>query len=638
MKEIQALKDQQAKLKGRAVVLVFLAAVFSLVVGTLVYTFTFSKFKNSLTQQQNTTLDRASAAISATLGDAGRIVGILYNSAGLHRALGTGNAADKEILAEEFSGVAKALGLVLQVRWLNAAGMEIARVDRQGDQIVVVAQEKLQRKSDRYYFREAMELPAGVRYFSPIDLNVENGAVVVPYQPTVRAGLRTGEGDGLQEGLILINYELGGLLERLRLLSQGDVALRMADNSGKWLLHENPQQEWGADTGRRDVSAATDMPGIWKRVVTQGDVLGAEFDRGIVSHQLLALPGESGVPELHLLAVTPADVVDAASLQALLAALFWVVLIIVCGLLLIWFDWRTGHAQLELAIRLKQDKIELKGTNDRLERSLRELSMLQDEVVETRKLSSLGMMVAGVAHELNTPVGGALMMSSEVKSSLATLRSALNEGGLTRQDFDDYLERTGRSVELLYLNLNRAKATVMGFKRLASDRVNEEVADFDLAMVVDDLINSYTPMFKREQVRVVNDVPQGISLHGYAGFMSQILQNLMLNALQHAFAGISDRRIRLQAIADRDSVIISVMDNGRGVSEEVADKLFDPFVTTRRGEGSTGLGMYLVHQWVTNLMHGTISTGRAPEGGLLVTLQIPKVMTSKMPSHAADLH
>ena len=637
MKELRALSEQESRLRIRAFIFLFLAAVFSLLVGYLVYSKHFTDFRNDMVSHQNLILSKAAASVTSSLGDAGVVVSILYNSASVQRALKEGTPVDIPSLTQGFSGIASALSLVCQVRWLDADGMEVVRIDRRAGQVVATAEDQLQNKSDRYYFREAMKILPGIQYFSRIDLNIENGSVVVPYQPTVRVGLKTGDGDGLQSGLILINYELGGLLERMRLLSQERVQIRLADHHGKWLLHEIPEREWGADTGQSGLNAAAEMPGVWRQVIEEEQFLGKAISGGLYSHQTLAWSGSYGGPKLHLLAFTGEAFVKEAMRSAFFVAGFSALLLMAVLAFLVWLDWRAGHAQLQLSLQLKQDKTDLETGNDKLEKALSELSMLQDEVIETRKLSSLGMMVAGVAHELNTPVGGALMMASDIKSALDALKKALNDG-LTRKDFDDYLERSERSVELLSLNLNRAKATVLGFKRLASDRVNEEVDDFDLLTVVDDLISSFSPMFKRDHIQVINSVPAGITLYGYAGFMSQVLQNLILNALQHAFSAASERRIRIEATQAQDSVVICVSDNGCGVAADVADKLFDPFVTTRRNEGSTGLGLYLVHQWITKLMHGTISTQQSPEGGLLVRMRIPVVMTAKGASDSAHLH
>lgn len=634
MKEMLALSEQGFRLKVRASVLLVLAVLISVLVGYLVFNKQFSAFRNDLVNQQNLILSRASSMVSASLGDAGVVVSILYNSASVQSSLKDGRAVDRVTLANGFRGIASALDLLCQVRWLNAEGMEVVRIDRHDGQIVEAAPGQLQDKSDRYYFQDAIRLSGTVRYFSPIDLNVENGEIVIPYQPTIRVGLRTGDGDGLQPGLILINYELGRLLERLRLLSQSQVQLLLADQRGKWLLHEKPEREWGADTGRSGVNAAEEMPLLWHEVKQGDQFLGKTLAEGIYSHESLTLPG---APVLHLLAVTDDVVVKEVINSALIVAVTSAVLLFLLLAFLVHMDWRAGYAQLQLSMQLKQDKTDLKSGNDKLEKALSELSMLQEEVIETRKLSSLGMMVAGVAHELNTPVGGALMMASEIKSALETLQQSLING-LTRKDFDDYLERTARSVELLNLNLNRAKATVLGFKRLASDRVNEEIDDFDLNVLVDDLVTSFSPVLRQNRITVINDVPAGLVVYGYAGFMSQILQNLMLNALQHAFSAVTNPVIRIGAEVAGDSIDISVSDNGSGVAADIADKIFDPFVTTRRGEGSTGLGLYLVHRWVTHLMHGTISTARAEEGGLLVRLKVPVVMQARSQSDPAHLH
>jgi len=272
----------------------------------------------------------------------------------------------------------------------------------------------------------------------------------------------------------------------------------------------------------------------------------------------------------------------------------------------------------------QQEKEALEVTNAKLDISLYEQSILQDELVETRKLSALGMMVAGVAHELNTPVGGALMLTSTLETHLTQLTKAVDTG-LSRQALADYILHSQEGLKLLDENLKRAKIRVESFKRLAIDRASDDIVEFRLRQVCDDLLRSLQVMLTHSGVKVVTHIAEDLRLVGYPGIVSQILQNLIVNAVVHGFADMTGGQIELRAETnEQDQVILRVSDNGSGVRSDIAGRMFDPFVTSARGQGSSGLGLHLVHQWVTRLLHGSIRAEEPAEGGLSFLIVFPR--------------
>lgn len=636
---MKALQQQRSKLQLRSALLSCIILAVAFAAGLALFLRLTAVTEGDLVQQQEYRLNSAVALINRDFGDARRIIDLLYHDTRVRQGLQEGKPVDRPRLIRGMRDVASALSNLLQVRWLDAAGNEIARINKTVDGVLsVTPEDELQNKSNRYYFTDAMQQPLGSYYYSRADLNVEHGAVVVPFEPTVRVGFRTGSGDGLQEGVLLINYDLRSLLARVRNIAGENIRLRLGNDRGYWLMHENPAQEWGEDLGQSQYTLRSQNPDLWRQVAGARLALGLRDGGDIISVQALRLTTEEDHNTLFLMAVSPRSVLGSARFRALLIALSVSAALLLLGWALVFYDWRVGYTQLMLANQLSNEKTELERLNSELQRSLHEQQLLQNELVETRKLSSLGMMVAGVAHELNTPIGGAVMMASDLQDSVRELREALTNG-LTREAFERYLAHSEQALSLLNANLARARTTVSGFKRLAMDRVNDELADFELRNVVDDLLHSFVPLLKQERVQVQNAVSAGVTLHGYAGVMSQTLQNLVVNAVQHAFSGLTDRQVVVRAEYSGDSSVqIEVEDNGHGIDPAVANTLFDPLVTTRRGEGSTGLGMYLVHQWVTRQMGGSITVIRAPQGGLIIRLIIPRVMKSSPLSDPADLY
>ena len=212
-----------------------------------------------------------------------------------------------------------------------------------------------------------------------------------------------------------------------------------------------------------------------------------------------------------------------------------------------------------------------------------------------------------------------------------TVAKAFDEG-LSRQALSDYIQHNREGLALLSENLRRAKIRVESFKRLAIDRASDEVVGFSLQQVCDDLLRSMQVMLNNAGVNVDVTIAGDLQLQGYPGIVSQILQNLIVNAVIHGLTDISAGRVTLQAWQDDEAMVnIRVSDNGQGVRADIAGRLFDPFVTSARGQGSTGLGLHLVHQWVTHLLHGSIrveESAREPgkqqsKSGLSLLLTFP---------------
>lgn len=569
----------------------------------------------------------ASVHLSRELGDVRNIVSLLYHDRDIHQGLSAEGPINTAILAQRFSGFAQSLDNVLQIRWLDIQGNERVRIDVDKNSVRQLPDSELQNKASRYYFRDAMQVEPPAVYFSGLDLNVENGAIVQPYQPTLRAGIRTGVDDGKQPGLLLINYDFRRLLESLRNLSEEQSALLIADAGGYWVLHPQAEQEWGHDLGQNKYNLSVQNQALWKRLrkisVISGEVLAGQLISAMKINLGQSTSQESATP-VYLIVQTTAEFMSAVNWRSIWPGLLLAAVIILVGGRLLHHDLLQQYQRYLLNRQLQQEKEALEVTNAKLDISLYEQSILQDELVETRKLSALGMMVAGVAHELNTPVGGALMLTSTLETHLTQLTKAVDTG-LSRQALADYILHSQEGLKLLDENLKRAKIRVESFKRLAIDRASDDIVEFRLRQVCDDLLRSLQVMLTHSGVKVVTHIAEDLRLVGYPGIVSQILQNLIVNAVVHGFADMTGGQIELRAETnEQDQVILRVSDNGSGVRSDIAGRMFDPFVTSARGQGSSGLGLHLVHQWVTRLLHGSIRAEEPAEGGLSFLIVFPR--------------
>jgi len=276
---------------------------------------------------------------------------------------------------------------------------------------------------------------------------------------------------------------------------------------------------------------------------------------------------------------------------------------------------------------------QLAAVNQELERRRREaetalarLREAQDVLVQQEKLASLGALVAGVAHEINTPVGIAVSCASHLSDATARLTGLVERGELGRGEFTRYLSTAADTTALVLANCERAAQLINSFKQVAVDRASAERRCFDLGAYVQETLLSLQPNLKRGQHGVEVDCPPGIEVEGYPGALSQILTNLVMNAITHGFEEGRPGRLRIAVTQpDPDTVRLVHADDGRGIPAEHLAHIFEPFFTTRRSEGGSGLGLHIVHNLVVGALKGSIAVESTPGQGTTFTLTFPRV-------------
>lgn len=288
------------------------------------------------------------------------------------------------------------------------------------------------------------------------------------------------------------------------------------------------------------------------------------------------------------------------------------------------FDELRGHAN-TLEHQVAQRTYELTESNAELTQALAHLKTAQRELVESEKLASLGRLVAGVAHELNTPLGNALTVVSALEDRWTELDRMLTDNTpMRRSQLEALVKDTRRGQDILHRNVQKAADLVRDFKQVAIDQTSDTRRDFDLAQVVDDVLVMVEPSFKHTPFRVHADLAPGLAMSSYPGALGQVLTNLLMNALVHGFEGRAEGRVDVRCRRlDPDSVELDVRDDGRGMDASVVRRIFDPFFTTKLGKGGSGLGMHIVHNIVTNVLGGQIEVISQPGDGTLMRLRLP---------------
>jgi PAS domain S-box-containing protein len=274
----------------------------------------------------------------------------------------------------------------------------------------------------------------------------------------------------------------------------------------------------------------------------------------------------------------------------------------------------------------KRVEQEMRQARDAAETALRDLKETQNSLVEAEKLAALGRLVAGVAHEVNNPVGISLTVASSLQRQARLFTEEAERGTLRKSSLTNFLKMTSDAATQLMDNLNRAAELIQSFKQVATDRNFSDRREFDIRELTEQIITSLRPGLRRQNLSLAVECEPDLVLNSYPGSYGQILTNLFLNAVIHAFPegqpGQIDVKVRA---AGHDGVEILFADNGRGMSPEVRRHAFDPFFTTRRNQGGTGLGLHIVYNIVTNRLGGRIGLESTSGAGTQIQIVLPRV-------------
>ena len=260
-----------------------------------------------------------------------------------------------------------------------------------------------------------------------------------------------------------------------------------------------------------------------------------------------------------------------------------------------------------------------------LSQALESLTTAQTELVRTEKMAALGSLVAGIAHELNTPIGNSLTVASTMQDQSKDFKAAMAHG-LTRSRLDDYLAATQEGAGILMRSLRHAADLVSSFKQVAVDQTSVNRRRFDLHDTVDEILLTMGPAIRKTTHVVERDIPSNINLESYPGPLGQVLTNLINNALVHAFDGRENGKVSVSAkLLHPDKVQITVRDDGAGIPEANLVRVFDPFFTTKLGKGGSGLGLNIVYNLAQDALGGTIAVESTLGQGACFTVTVPLV-------------
>lgn len=279
-------------------------------------------------------------------------------------------------------------------------------------------------------------------------------------------------------------------------------------------------------------------------------------------------------------------------------------------------DRQTIQSQLD---QIAAQKLALEG-------ALQQLNATQAELVQTEKMASLGRLVAGVAHEVNTPLGICLTGVTHLSDEYRRFEALYRSNKASDKDLGSLLEDIGEASALIESNLRRAADLVASFKTIAVDQTSDLVRSLDLTTYLDEVMASLRPLMRKTPFTVRVQCPPSLQVVTRAGALAQILTNLVNNALLHGLADRTSGEIQV-VVTDGPWVLLEFWDGGIGMPADHLEKLFEPFFTTRRGQGGSGLGAHLVFNLVTQSLRGKVSASSSPERGLHYRISFPKTLS-----------
>jgi PAS domain S-box-containing protein len=290
------------------------------------------------------------------------------------------------------------------------------------------------------------------------------------------------------------------------------------------------------------------------------------------------------------------------------------------------YGWIGTH--IDISERQRNER-EVRNAKEAAETALQNLQKTQNSLIEAEKLAALGRLVAGVAHEINNPVGMSLTVASSLERRRAIFAEEAAHGDIKRSSLNEFLEATRDGYSQLIANIYRATELIQSFKQVAADRSDSDQRTFDFRDLTEQVLMSLRPSLRKQNLTLNVECQANLRMNSYPGSYGQVITNLFLNSVTHAFPdgkrGTIDIKVRAFG---KDGVAVHFSDDGCGMSPNVRRQAFDPFFTTRRDLGCTGLGLHIVHNIVTNRLGGSLSLDSEPGVGTKIQMMLPRMAPS----------
>ena len=261
----------------------------------------------------------------------------------------------------------------------------------------------------------------------------------------------------------------------------------------------------------------------------------------------------------------------------------------------------------------------------------KKLEQAHERLIESEKMAALGSLVAGIAHEIKTPIGISFMTSSHLEDETKKIATTFTDNTLEKDKLREYIETAAESSKIILSNLRRAANMIQSFKSIATDQTTQEKRTFNIYTYLQEIFLSLKPKMEQKMHNIEVTCDDALEVSSYPGILAQIVTNLVVNSLIHGFEGKNHGTILINVTEqDRGGILLLYQDNGKGMEASVCQRVFEPFFTTKRGQGGSGLGMHIVYNLVTQRLNGHIQCqNRTDDTGITFKIAIPDVVVEK---------
>ena len=287
------------------------------------------------------------------------------------------------------------------------------------------------------------------------------------------------------------------------------------------------------------------------------------------------------------------------------------------------FEDRINRINEELEQKVIERTEQLSSANSELIETLKNLQDTQVQLILSEKMAALGNMVAGIAHEINTPVGIGVTAASHLQKKTIEFSNIYNENQVKKSDFEEFMQTSKDTSNMILTNLQHASALIQSFKRVAVDQTSEERRIFNIKEYLEEILLSMRPVLKKTKHAINISCPDNIEVNSYPGALTQIINNLVMNSLRHAFDEEDQGSIFINITKENNNIKLVYSDDGKGIDKTIIDKIYDPFFTTKRGKGGSGLGLNIVYNLVTQKLNGEINCNSILTKGTTFTIIFP---------------
>jgi len=270
----------------------------------------------------------------------------------------------------------------------------------------------------------------------------------------------------------------------------------------------------------------------------------------------------------------------------------------------------------------KQTK-QLEVSNEKLQVSIHNLKNTQEQLVESEKMASLGGIVAGVAHDINTPVGIGITGVSHLVNITKEIEKKYNNNEMSQEEFEKYLKDSSALSKQVFENLDKTATLIQTFKQLAIDITNEDKTNFNLCGYLKSTLYNLNLILKETKITIDFECDESIEMYSHPIAFSQIFTNLVMNSIKHAFLKDEKGKISIRVFEKNNTLIITYEDDGCGISNENIERIFEPFFTTNRKENCSGLGLNILYNLIINNLNGSIDCKSEENKGVLFTVKVP---------------